>query len=133
MAKAKKPRKGPGAKKVKKNVPLGVAHILATFNNTMITIADPEGNVLCSKSAGSQGFKGSKKGTAFAAQMAASSAAKLARDHGVREVDVQVKGPGVGRESSIRALQVAGLQVRSIKDVTSIPHNGCRPAKRRRV
>ena len=132
MAKASKSGRK-GGKKEKKNVPHGVAHIHATFNNTIITIADPSGNVVAWASAGGQGFKGSRKGTPFAAQSAAQSAAYAARDHGVRTVDVRVKGPGGGRESSIRALQAAGIEVKSIKDVTPIPHNGCRPPKRRRV
>jgi len=122
-----------GGKKEKKNVPHGIAHIHATFNNTIIAISDPAGNLLSWASAGTQGFKGSRKGTPFAAQTAAQTAANAARDHGVRSLDVRVKGPGAGRESSIRALQATGLDVRSIKDVTPIPHNGCRPPKRRRV
>jgi small subunit ribosomal protein S11 len=122
-----------GGKKEKKNVPHGIAFIQATFNNTIITITDPNGNVLAWASAGGQGFKGSRKGTPFAAQTAAQNAANSAREHGVRSVDARVKGPGAGRESSIRALQAAGLDIRSIKDVTPIPHNGCRPPKRRRV
>ena len=129
----KAPSEGGKKKKVKKNVPVGLVHVQASFNNTIITITDLEGNVLAWSSSGSQGFKGSKKGTAFAAQVAASTAARNARDHGVREVDVRVKGPGAGRESSIRALQSAGITVKSIRDVTPIPHNGCRPPKRRRV
>lgn len=133
MAKATKGGKKGGKKKEKKNVPHGVAHIHATFNNTIITISDPEGNVLSWASSGGQGFKGSRKGTPFAAQTAAQNAAHGAREHGVRSVDVRVKGPGAGRESSIRALQAVGLDVKSIKDVTPIPHNGCRPPKRRRV
>jgi small subunit ribosomal protein S11 len=132
MAKTTKgPRKG--GKKEKKNVPHGVANIHATFNNTIVTISDPQGNVLAWASAGGQGFKGSRKGTPFAAQTAAQAAGNAARDHGVRSLDVRVKGPGAGRESSIRALQSSGLEIRSIKDVTPIPHNGCRPPKRRRV
>jgi small subunit ribosomal protein S11 len=122
-----------GGKKEKKNVPHGIAFIQATFNNTIITITDPNGNVLAWASSGGQGFKGSRKGTPFAAQTAAQNAANSAREHGVRSVDARVKGPGAGRESSIRALQAAGLDIRSIKDVTPIPHNGCRPPKRRRV
>jgi small subunit ribosomal protein S11 len=122
-----------GGKKEKKNIPHGVAHIHATFNNTIITISDPTGNVIAWSSSGSQGFKGSRKGTPFAAQTAAQTAGYAARDHGVRSLDVRVKGPGGGRESSIRALQAAGLEVKSIKDVTPIPHNGCRAPKRRRV
>jgi small subunit ribosomal protein S11 len=122
-----------GGKKEKKNVPHGVAHIRATFNNTIITISDPTGAVLAWASAGGQGFKGSRKGTPYAAQNAAVQAGRGAREHGVRTVDVRVKGPGSGRESSIRALKTTGIEIRSIKDVTPIPHNGCRPPKRRRV
>ena len=122
-----------GGKKEKKNVPHGVANIHATFNNTIVSITDPQGNVISWASAGGQGFKGSRKGTPFAAQTAAQAAGNAARDNGVRSLDVRVKGPGAGRESSIRALQSAGLEIRSIKDVTPIPHNGCRPPKRRRV
>ena len=132
MAKSSKGGKKRG-KKEKKNIPHAVAHIHATFNNTIITIADPMGNVISWASSGGQGFKGSRKGTPFAAQTAAQQAANGARDNGVRSLDVRVKGPGAGRESSIRALQAAGLVVKSIKDVTPIPHNGCRPPKRRRV
>jgi len=132
MAKAqKKGRKG--GKREKKNIPHAVAHIQASFNNTVISISDPLGNMICWASAGGQGFKGSRKGTPFAAQTAAQTAAHAAREHGVRTVDVRVKGPGSGRESSIRALRAAGLEIQSIKDVTPIPHNGCRPPKRRRV
>ena len=120
-------------KKVKKNVQTGVAHIQSTFNNTIITITDPSGNVIAWQSAGTVGFKGSRKGTPFAAQTAAQQAGYAARDHGVRSLDVRVKGPGAGRESSIRALQSAGMDIKSIKDVTPIPHNGCRAPKRRRV
>ena len=122
-----------GGKREKKNVPHAVAHIQATFNNTIISITDPSGNMICWASAGGQGFKGSRKGTPFAAQTAAQNAAYAARDNGVRSLDVRVKGPGSGRESSIRALKAAGLEIHSIKDVTPIPHNGCRPPKRRRV
>ena len=122
-----------GGKKEKKNIPHGVCHIRATFNNTIITIADPTGNVIAWSSSGGQGFKGSRKGTPFAAQTAARVAANGARDNGVRSIDVRVNGPGSGRESSIRALQAAGMDIKSIKDVTPIPHNGCRPPKRRRV
>ncbi|HEV8376907.1 MAG TPA: 30S ribosomal protein S11, partial [Candidatus Polarisedimenticolia bacterium] len=117
----------------KKNVPMAVAHIHATFNNTVITITDLQGNVLAWSSAGCLAFKGSRKGTPFAAQMAAQSAGNAAKEHGVRSVEVRVKGPGSGRESSIRALQSIGLEIKAIKDVTPIPHNGCRPPKRRRV
>ena len=131
---AKSTRSGKkGGRREKKNVPHGIVHIRATFNNTIITISDPTGNVVSWSSSGGQGFKGSRKGTPFAAQTAAQNAARAARDHGVRTVDVRVKGPGSGRESSIRAMQAAGIEVKSIKDVTPIPHNGCRPPKRRRV
>ena len=126
---------GPGTKKkkVKKNIQTGIAHIQATFNNTIITITDPEGNVITWSSAGTQGFKGSRKSTPFAAQMAAEDAAKKAQEHGVRNIEVYVKGPGSGRESALRALQAAGFSISFIRDVTAIPHNGCRPPKRRRV
>ena len=120
-------------KREKKNVPFGIVHIQATFNNTIITISEPNGNVLSWSSAGAQGFKGSKKSTPFAAQIASDKAARAAMDHGLRTVDVHVKGPGAGREAALRALQGAGLKVNAIKDVTPIPHNGCRPPKRRRV
>jgi len=120
-------------KKEKKNIPTGVAHIKATFNNTLVTITDPAGNVVSWSSAGVQGFKGSRKGTPFAAQLAAQDAARKAMDHGMRNVDVFVKGPGAGREAALRALQAAGLGVNLIRDVSPIPHNGCRPPKRRRV
>ncbi len=120
-------------KKERKNVPFGIAHIQASFNNTLVTIADSEGKVLSWKSSGSLGFRGSRKGTPFAAQQAAMNAANMARDHGVRVVDVRVSGPGSGRESAIRALSAAGIEVKSIRDVTPVPHNGCRPPKKRRV
>jgi len=120
-------------KKEKRIVPNGVVHVQATFNNTFVSITDVEGRLVCWSSAGALGFKGSRKGTPFAAQQAALRAANAARDHGMRSVDVRVKGPGAGRESAIRALATAGLEVRNIKDVTPIPHNGCRPPKRRRV
>ena len=120
-------------RKEKRIVPHGVAHIKATFNNTVITISDPEGNVLTWSSAGRIGFKGSRKGTPFAAQVAGKNAGGLAKDLGMRSVDVEVKGPGAGRESAIRALAATGIEVKSIRDVTPIPHNGCRPPKRRRV
>ena len=120
-------------KKERKNVPHGIAYVQASFNNTIVTIADGEGRTLSWKSAGSLGFRGSRKGTPFAAQQAAMNAANQARDHGVRSLEVRVSGPGSGRESAIRALAATGLEVRSIKDVTPIPHNGCRPPKRRRV
>jgi len=120
-------------KKEKKNIPSGVVHIQSTFNNTIITITDPGGNVVAWASAGGQGFKGSRKSTPFAAQMAAEAAAKKAIEHGMKNVEVYVKGPGSGRESALRSLQAAGFNVMMIKDVTPIPHNGCRPPKRRRV
>ncbi|MDD2902676.1 MAG: 30S ribosomal protein S11 [Syntrophales bacterium] len=120
-------------KRERKNIPVGVAHIKATFNNTLVTITDPGGNVVSWSSAGVQGFKGSRKGTPFAAQLAAQDAAKKALEHGMRSVDVYVKGPGAGREAALRALQAAGLSVNLIRDVSPIPHNGCRPPKRRRV
>ncbi|HHT42954.1 MAG TPA: 30S ribosomal protein S11 [Firmicutes bacterium] len=117
----------------RKNIPVGIAHIRSTFNNTIVTISDPQGNVISWASAGNAGFKGSRKGTPFAAGLAAEQAASAAMDHGVREVSVYVKGPGAGREAAIRSLQAAGLEVTTIKDVTPIPYNGCRPPKRRRV
>ncbi|MCL6476859.1 MAG: 30S ribosomal protein S11 [Peptococcaceae bacterium] len=117
----------------KKNIDRGVAHIKSTFNNTIITISDVKGNSISWASAGQVGFKGSRKSTPFAAQMAAEKAAKEAMEHGMKEVEVMVKGPGAGREAAIRSLQAAGLEVNLIKDVTPIPHNGCRPPKRRRV
>ena len=120
-------------KKEKKNVVAGVAHVAATFNNTIITISDTQGNTVSWSSAGSLGFKGSRKSTPYAAQVAAEDAGKKAVDHGMRTLEVEVSGPGSGRESALRALQAVGLQVTSIRDVTPIPHNGCRPPKRRRV
>jgi small subunit ribosomal protein S11 len=116
-----------------KHVPHGIVHIQASFNNTIVTISDQAGNVISWKSSGSLGFRGSRKGTPFAAQQAAMNAANMARDHGLRSVEVRVSGPGSGRESAIRALAAAGIEVRSIKDATPVPHNGCRPPKRRRV
>lgn len=129
---AKPTRKG-GSKRQKKNIPNGVAHIQSTFNNTIITISDTRGDVVSWATAGSSGFKGAKKGTPFAAQTAADSAARRAMDQGMRQVEVMVSGPGAGRETAIRALQAAGLEITLIRDVTPIPHNGCRPPKRRRV
>ncbi len=120
-------------RRARKNVQSGVAHIRSTFNNTIVTITDPQGNSVSWASAGSLGFKGSRKSTPFAAQMAAEAAAKAAMDHGMKTVEVTVKGPGAGREAAIRSLQAAGLEVSLIRDVTPIPHNGCRPPKRRRV
>ncbi len=122
-----------GKQKEKKNIPAGVAHIRATFNNTLITITDPQGNAISWASAGNVNFKGSRKGTPFAAQVAADKASRLAQEHGLKKIDVQVRGPGSGRETAIRALQASGLEVTSICDVTPVPHNGCRPPKRRRV
>jgi len=120
-------------KKERKNIPVGTAHIQATFNNTIITLTDAKGNVISWASAGTAGFKGSRKSTPYAAQMAATNAARKATEHGLKQIDVMVKGPGSGREASIRALQAAGLAITSIRDVTPIPHNGCRAPKRRRV
>lgn len=117
----------------KKNITSGVAHVNSTFNNTMITITDAQGNTISWSSAGLQGFKGSRKSTPYAAQMAAEDAGKKAMEHGVRTLEVEVKGPGAGRESALRALQAVGFSIMSIRDVTPIPHNGCRPPKRRRV
>jgi len=128
-----KPGKRVRKKSEKKNVPNGIAHIQATFNNTIITITDVAGNVISWCTSGSKGFRGSRKSTPFAAQMAAEDAAKKAQEHGLRSVEVWVKGPGSGRESALRALQSVGLTITMIKDVTPIPHNGCRPPKRRRV
>ena len=128
MAKRKK-----AGRKEKKSIPYGAAHIQASFNNTIVTITDPNGGVLSWSSAGSLGFKGSRKGTLYAAQMAAEAAAKKVIEYGMKQIDVFVKGPGVGREAAIRALQAAGLEVNLIRDVTPVPHNGCRPPKRRRV
>ena len=120
-------------KRVKKNVQTGIAHIQSTFNNTIITITDVSGNALCWATAGGQGFKGSRKSTPFAAQVAAEECSKAAMEHGIRQLSVYVKGPGSGRESAVRALQAAGIKITLIRDVTPIPHNGCRPPKRRRV
>jgi small subunit ribosomal protein S11 len=120
-------------RKEKKNIPSGIVHIQSTFNNTIVTITDPAGNVVAWSSAGVQGFKGSRKSTPFAAQLAAEDAVKKAMEHGMKNVEVYVKGPGAGRESALRSLQAAGFNVVMIKDVTPIPHNGCRPPKRRRV
>ena len=120
-------------KKVRKNIQSGIAHIQSTFNNTIVTISDVSGNVVAWSSSGVRGFKGSRKSTPFAAQLAAEDAAKVAQEHGMRTVSVFVKGPGSGREAALRALQMAGFKITSIRDVTPIPHNGCRPPKRRRV
>jgi small subunit ribosomal protein S11 len=120
-------------KKVKKNIPVGVAHVNATFNNTIVTITDHKGNTIAWSSAGAEGFKGSRKSTPFAAQLAAESAGKKAKENGVKTLEIEVRGPGAGRESALRALQSTGFIITAIKDVTPIPHNGCRPPKRRRV
>ena len=135
MAKApqKTAKKKSFKKKEKKNVPYGIVHIQASFNNTIVTFADPLGNTLAWSSSGSLGFRGSRKGTPFAAQQASLTAANKAKEAGLRAVEVRVAGPGSGRESAVRALSTAGIEVRAIKDVTPIPHNGCRPPKRRRV
>lgn len=134
MGRRRSPR-GPrgGARRVRKNVPMGQAHIHATFNNTIVTITDMEGNTIAWASGGTVGYKGSRKSTPYAARLAAENAARTSMDNGMREVEVLVKGPGPGREAAIRALQASGLRVRAIADVTPIPHNGCRPPKKRRV
>lgn len=130
---AKRTKRGTRAKKEKKNVPSGIIHIHSTFNNTIVTVTDNEGNVIAASSAGRQGFKGSRKSTPFAAQLAAQDALRQAMEQGMRSAEVRVKGPGVGREAALRALQADGFTVSVIRDVTPIPHNGCRPPKRRRV
>ena len=130
---AKQPSQTRVRRREKKNIATGVAHVNSTFNNTMITISDVQGNTIAWSSAGTMGFKGSRKSTPFAAQMAAEDVGKKAAEHGVKSVDVEVRGPGSGRESALRALQTVGFTVNSIRDVTPIPHNGCRPRKRRRV
>jgi small subunit ribosomal protein S11 len=130
---AKEVKKTTKKRKEKKHIPIGIAHIQSTFNNTIITITGPSGNVISWASAGTQGFKGSRKSTPFAAQLAAEEAAKKAMENGMRSVDVFIKGPGAGREAALRALQATGFQVKLIRDVTPIPHNGCRPPKKRRV
>jgi small subunit ribosomal protein S11 len=127
------PASSRGKKKVKKNIATGIAHVQSTFNNTIVTITDVKGNVVAWSSAGTRGFKGSRKSTPFAAQLAAEDAARKAQDHGMKMVAIFVKGPGSGRESALRAFQSAGMRVTLIRDVTPIPHNGCRPPKRRRV
>jgi len=129
----KEKKKGRARRRERKSVPRGRAYIQSTFNNTLITMTDPNGNVVAWSSAGSAGFKGSRKSTPFAAQMAAEAAARRAMEHGMRQVDIFVRGPGSGREAAIRSLQAAGISILSIRDVTPIPHNGCRPPKRRRV
>ena len=128
-----KPKRKTGKRKERKNIPEGIAHIQSTFNNTIITITDLSGNVITWSSSGVRGFKGSRKSTPFAAQLAAEDAVRKAKEHGVRSVKVYVKGPGSGREAALRSLQTAGLDITLIRDVTPIPHNGCRPPKRRRV
>ena len=133
MAKAKVKRAATRKRRERKNIERGAAHIRSSFNNTMVTITDLQGNAIAWSSAGGLGFRGSRKSTPFAAQMAAETAAKAAMEHGLKTVEVYVKGPGSGREAAIRALQAAGLDVNMIKDVTPIPHNGCRPPKRRRI
>ncbi len=133
MPPAKKPGSRRPRRKANKHVPFGIAHVKSSFNNTIITITDPEGNVLSWASAGTVGFKGSRKSTPFAAQMAAETCARQAMEHGVRKIDVLVRGPGSGRETAVRSLAASGMEVAMIRDVTPIPHNGCRPKKRRRV
>ncbi|CAN1208633.1 30S ribosomal protein S11 [Tumidithrix helvetica PCC 7403] len=130
---ARQPTRRTGVRKQKRNVPNGIAYVQSTFNNTIITIADTGGDVISWSSAGASGFKGAKKGTPFAAQTAAESAARRAMEQGMRQVEVMVTGPGSGRETAVRALQAAGLEITLIRDITPIPHNGCRPPKRRRV
>ena len=130
---ARQPTKKTGARKQKRNVPNGIAYIQSTFNNTIVTITDTSGDVISWASAGSSGFKGAKKGTPFAAQTAAENAARRAADQGMRQIEVMVSGPGAGRETAIRSLQGAGMEITLIRDITPIPHNGCRPPKRRRV
>ena len=130
MAKKRTPRR---RRREKKSVPQGHAYVQSTFNNTIITLTDPQGNVIAWGSAGTAGFKGARKGTAYAAQMAAYDAARRAKEHGLRQIEVYVRGPGSGREAAVRSLQASGLTVTSIRDVTPIPHNGCRPPKKRRV
>ena len=130
MAKAASPRP---RRKERKNISSGVAHVLASFNNTMVTISDAQGNAISLSSAGSQGFKGSRKSTPYAAQVAAEDAGRKAREHGMETLEIEVSGPGAGRESALRALQTIGFSITAIRDLTPIPHNGCRPRKRRRV
>ena len=130
---AKQPSQTKVKKKIKKNISSAIAHVNSSFNNTLVTITDHQGNTIAWSSSGSMGFKGSRKSTPYAAQLAAEDAGKKASEHGVKVVDIEVQGPGSGRESALRALQIVGFQVNSIRDVTPIPHNGCRPKKRRRV
>ena len=129
----KQPSQSKVKKKVKKNISNAIAHVNSSFNNTLVTITDYQGNTIAWSSSGSMGFKGSRKSTPYAAQLAAEDAGKKASEHGVKNIDIEVQGPGSGRESALRALQIVGFQVNSIRDVTPIPHNGCRPKKRRRV
>ena len=126
-------RKSSGKKKEKKNIPVGVCHILATFNNTIITITDPQGNAFAWSSTGAQGFKGSRKSTPFAAKTATEDVIRKAREHGLRQLEVQLKGPGTGREAALRAIAAEGIKITMIRDVTPVPHNGCRPPKQRRI
>ena len=133
MAPPRKQSKGRARRRVKKNIAIGQAHIKTSFNNTIVSLTDKEGNVIAWESAGSAGFKGSRKSTPFAAQVTADSCARKGMEHGLQKVDVYVKGPGSGRETAIRSLQAAGIEVSSVTDVTPVPHNGCRPRKRRRV
>ncbi|GAB4575871.1 MAG: 30S ribosomal protein S11 [Anaerolineae bacterium] len=133
MGRSRKPTRRGGPKKVKKNIPYGQAHIHATFNNTIVSLTDQQGNVIAWASAGTSGFKGSRKSTPYAARLAGQTASEQAQNHGMQEVDIFVKGPGPGREAAIRAIQASGIKVRSITDVTPVPHNGCRPPKKRRV
>ena len=130
---ARQAQQGRVRRRERKNITSGIAHVNASFNNTMITIADAQGNAIAWSSAGAQGFKGSRKSTPYAAQMAAEDAGRKAQEHGMKTLEVEVKGPGAGRESALRALQAVGFQITAIRDVTPIPHNGCRPRKRRRV
>lgn len=132
MGKNRTSRRG-GPRKVKKNIPYGQAHVHATFNNTIVSMSDQQGNVVTWASAGTSGFKGSRKSTPYAARLAAQQASETAQEHGMQEVDIIVKGPGPGREAAIRAIQASGIKVRSITDITPVPHNGCRPPKKRRV
>lgn len=133
MGRTRRTTRRGGPKKVKKNIPYGQAHIHATFNNTIVSMSDQQGNVIAWSSAGTSGFKGSRKSTPYAARLAGQQASTNAQEHGMQEVDIIVKGPGPGREAAIRAIQASGIKVRSIKDITPVPHNGCRPPKKRRV
>lgn len=133
MGRSRKTTRRGGPKKIKKNIPYGQAHIHATFNNTIVSMSDQQGNVIAWASAGTSGFKGSRKSTPYAARLAGQQASATAQDHGMQEVDIIVKGPGPGREAAIRAIQASGIKVRSITDITPVPHNGCRPPKKRRV